>query len=591
MPRSSGRRARSLSSHGPWLITLAIFAISLAAIQPWGNYPLNDDWQYARASKLFAETGTIQIDTPVAPALVGQLFLAYPIIRLFGMSHAFLRILTLCMAALCLFCMNRLLTLGGLKPRQRLFALLVLLFNPLFLYFSTTFMTELYGFVPALVAAVIYFEQRHRFGQAFEDRRSFFYVAACWITVALFSVFSFWTRQFAALVFPAIVVTWMLTVPRGHRLKERRLVAVSCLIFVAGVSGYFAWVRMSGNLSFAFSDPLERMLQVDRLAWRVQTGAAAVYFAGFFLPMLVLAARRKWSDMGSYTAGALFLAYAFVTSSWFRSHAPSDFVFDGWMHRVFPYLTNVIYRTGIGPITLDDVYHQAEPDRPQWNSHVWLFIEWTFLIGTLLWGFASRRVWSLLKSSKSETLTREMAVFSLLWAAASWIVTVQAYRLEIFDRYYCPALMSLSILVPLLLNTVEESTRELWGWEHGLAALCTLAMAWYSIAGLHDQFRWNDARWNLANFAFSQGISPANLAAGFEVNGWKNYDNWRQRNEGTACRGSCRSCKDDWFCTDDSYAIGMNNRVGYEVWKTEQPKYWLAPGPPLRLLRRLEPAS
>ena len=77
-----------------WLIAIAIFGVCLVAIRPWGNYPLNDDWQYARASKMFAESGKIRIDTPVAPALVGQILLAYPIIRVLGMNHAFLRLLT-----------------------------------------------------------------------------------------------------------------------------------------------------------------------------------------------------------------------------------------------------------------------------------------------------------------------------------------------------------------------------------------------------------------------------------------------------------------------------------------------------------------
>ena len=54
-----------------WLLALAIFGGSLLVIRPWGNYPLNDDWQYARASRLFAETGKIKIDTPIAVTLEG----------------------------------------------------------------------------------------------------------------------------------------------------------------------------------------------------------------------------------------------------------------------------------------------------------------------------------------------------------------------------------------------------------------------------------------------------------------------------------------------------------------------------------------
>src|SRR5215471_7273761 len=184
----------------PWLVTIVVFAVCLTAIRPLGNYPLNDDWQYARASKMFADSGKIRIDTPIAPALVGQMLLAYPVIRLFGMNHAFLRALTWIMAAVCLFCVNRLLALGAVAPVQRLLSLLVLLLNPLFLYFANTFMTEFYGFVPGLLAAVIYFEYRHRVPKPFDSRRSFSYSIACWVTIGLLSVFSFWTRQFASII-------------------------------------------------------------------------------------------------------------------------------------------------------------------------------------------------------------------------------------------------------------------------------------------------------------------------------------------------------------------------------------------------------
>ena len=239
-----------------WWIALGIFGACLLAIQPWGNYPLNDDWQYARASRLFVETGQIRIDTPIAPALVGQMLMAYPVIRLFGMNHAFLRALTWAMAAIALFGVDRLLVIAGVTWRRRLFALVLLIVNPLFLYFSNTFMTELYGFTPALLAAVVYFESRRRGAIGL----------SWWIAVAVLSIFAFWTRQFAASVFPAIVVTWILTDWRRHWSP----VALSSCVFGLGVTGYFVWVRMSGNFGFAFGDPLARMFQLSGPAgaWR-----------------------------------------------------------------------------------------------------------------------------------------------------------------------------------------------------------------------------------------------------------------------------------------------------------------------------------
>ena len=551
-----------------WWIALGIFGACLLAIQPWGNYPLNDDWQYARASRLFAETGQIRIDTPIAPALVGQMLMAYPVIRLFGMNHAFLRALTWAMAAIALFGVDRLLVIAGVTWRRRLFALVLLIVNPLFLYFSNTFMTELYGFTPALLAAVVYFEGRRRgvIGLSW------------WIAVAVLSIFAFWTRQFAASVFPAIVVTWILTDWRRHW----RPVALSSCVFGLGVTGYFVWVRMSGNFGFAFGDPLARMFQLSGPAWGVETGAAMVYLAAFFLPMLIVIARTGWRDRSAYIAGLLCLICAFATRSSFRSHAPSDTEFGGWIHRVFPYVTNVIFRTGVGPVTLDDVYHQAVMNRPQWSGSIWTWIEWILLFSTFLWGFAIRRIWQVCTTPAKKSLKQEIALFSLIWIAFSWTLTVQAYRLEIFDRYYFPVVLCLSILIPLLWDRPEPGAAHA-PWSYAAAAVCTVALGWFSIAGLHDHFRWNDARWNLVRYAFSSGVSPANLAGGFEVNGWENYDDFQAHHGQMSL--NCRVNYDDWFCLDATYRIAMNPISGYEQWKEEQPSYWLAYGPPVRLLR------
>ena len=187
-------------------------------------------------------------------------------------NYAFLRALTWVITALCLLCVDHLLHLAGVSPSRRLFALLVLLLNPLFFYFANTFMTEMYGYFPALLAAVVYFEYRRRTPVASRSRE-----LQWWIGIALLSIASFWIRQFSALVFPALVVCWIFTVPRPtgtSRWKVWISPVVSSCIFAMGLIGYFVWVRASGNFGFAFGDPLGRMVQMDGLAWTVGTGTA-----------------------------------------------------------------------------------------------------------------------------------------------------------------------------------------------------------------------------------------------------------------------------------------------------------------------------
>src|SRR5262245_55443068 len=190
----------------PFLVAAAVFLGAGALCRPWGDYPLYDDWQYSRTAKVFAGTGRIVVDTPVAPALVGQTLLAAPVILVFGFSHTALRLLTLALAVLGLWCVDRLLRFAACPAGVRLFALLVLALNPLFFCLSATFMTEIYGLVPVLLAAVVWFRARARRppdGAAIGTGPA--------LLAGALAGASFWTRQVCVVWFAALVAATILT--------------------------------------------------------------------------------------------------------------------------------------------------------------------------------------------------------------------------------------------------------------------------------------------------------------------------------------------------------------------------------------------
>ena len=65
---------------GAWL-SLGLFTAAWL-VSPWGNYPVNDDWQYARIVKRLAESGRFVIDVDIAPSLVGQVWLTAPFVTI-----------------------------------------------------------------------------------------------------------------------------------------------------------------------------------------------------------------------------------------------------------------------------------------------------------------------------------------------------------------------------------------------------------------------------------------------------------------------------------------------------------------------------
>ena len=144
------------------VLTLGIFLLALVLIAPWGDYPTNDDWQYARAARSLAQTGRLKIDTAIAPAIVGQCYLVWPFVRLFGFSHTLLRITTLALAMAMLVALDRLLALGGVQRRLRCFATLLVALNPLFVNLGASFMSEIPGYAQALGGAWLWLWARRR---------------------------------------------------------------------------------------------------------------------------------------------------------------------------------------------------------------------------------------------------------------------------------------------------------------------------------------------------------------------------------------------------------------------------------------------
>lgn len=100
-------------------IPLALFAVLILVVRPWGDYPLNDDWIYARILKRFTETGKFVLDHDTGAAFLGQGLIASLMVRIFGFSHTHLRLLTMAFSGLLLFVIWRLLATPACAPASK----------------------------------------------------------------------------------------------------------------------------------------------------------------------------------------------------------------------------------------------------------------------------------------------------------------------------------------------------------------------------------------------------------------------------------------------------------------------------------------
>src|SRR3954453_3681491 len=83
------------SRRGEPLVIIAIWAAAVAFINPRGNFPIDDDWDFALAAWRFAQSGQFHFTPFTAVSLRAQVLWGALWTRLFGESFDVLRLSTL----------------------------------------------------------------------------------------------------------------------------------------------------------------------------------------------------------------------------------------------------------------------------------------------------------------------------------------------------------------------------------------------------------------------------------------------------------------------------------------------------------------
>ena len=138
------------------LFGLLIFGVTLYLIKPYRyNFAINDDWDFYLHVKYFLD-GIYVKNAFIDSAFILQGFIATLWSKLFGLSFISLRLLTL--VFLVIFLTGVYVFAGKYiaSTKKKVFLLLTLVFNPLILVSSLSFMTEIY-FLAFFIWSLIYF--------------------------------------------------------------------------------------------------------------------------------------------------------------------------------------------------------------------------------------------------------------------------------------------------------------------------------------------------------------------------------------------------------------------------------------------------
>jgi hypothetical protein len=473
-PRVAAGPARWTDLSRPLILPL------LGSVLAWGllfvafppdrqNFPLNDDWAFARGAFQFARGEGIHYGSWASMPQLGQWLWACPFLWLFGFSHVVLRVSTLVLSWLGLAAFYDLLRQEDVTPRQASLATAALAFNPLFFLLQGTFMTDVPALALALCALALY-------GRALRRAGVSWLAGAC--AVAILAVT---TRQNTA----AVLLTAGVMLARQPVLRRRPLWWLGVLLPVVVAGAVHVWFQGRSDI---------RPLELTGLPWPVLAllPFLVVHFCGLSAFPLQLLDWQLRPRLPFVLAG-LFLA------GW------ACWLFYSGGH-LFPYMENLLTPWGAfagagqtGPLVWGE-----RPRLLGGTARAFLT-----LLGCLAGAVLVERA---VQQWRPGAWARPLLLFTLFQLPFLLIVS------DLYDRYLLFLLPgALALAVPSLPSGKPEQKSQI-PWLPSVGVLVVLAVV--SVGLMHDWLAWNSARWDLGRRAVAQGIDPQDIEGGVEWDGW-----------------------------------------------------------------------
>ncbi len=532
-----GQQATRLDRRDMAAIALiaALWVAMTLLVNPVGDFPLNDDWQYGRTVKALLSGAGILIPGavrgPTIANILTQALWGVAFCLPFGFSYTALRISTLVLAVIGLAFFYALMRENGNRRSMAIAATLTLAVSPLYFGMAESFMTDV-PFVAIMIVALYFLARALR-----DDSTS------CLVAGVAVSFIAILTKQ--------IGFAPLLGYAAANALKHKSRVGQALLGFVPlilGIGlqlGYHAWLLSSGRGSFIPAQivPLD---PVSLASWTVHSTLYALPYLGFAVfPVVALTGLLPRASAAIYL-GLAAAGLAVLMLLW-------------WRGDLIPVLGNIFNESGMGPLTQRDTYllRQNLPVLTAWTTAFWLTVTACGLIGTVgLFaiggvGVAARmsRLWRGQPVRNDWVWVLAVVTGIGYWAAIVFLATNTG---EFWDRYVLPAI-PLALL--LLAAGDAEAAREVRPmWRNSLAGAILFVIGGLSVAVTHDYLEWNRTRWVAVHHLIDElGVSPANIDGGYEVNGSLMY------------RPGIRSAPGAswWFVTGNDYVVASGPIDGY----------------------------
>jgi len=533
-------------------ITIGVLWIGLIVlINPHGNFPLNDDWAYAKSVWHLVETGQLKMENWPAMTLVAQIYWGALFSWIFGLSFDSLRISTLVSSYVGIYLLFLLVHQMSQSKKLAWFCILILLFNPMYFCLSFTFMTDVY-FATFTAITLLFFIRFLQNGKWID-----------WSLGITFSLVAILCRQFGLFLPMAFCVVFLFVNLKifTHKKISLRIISQAVLPLVLGLTALFFfqnWMENTGRTPFAYGAQTGRLwsLLQDPMELPVRffknTFIALIYLGWFLLPLCIrwwtVDKKRLTVDGGRWTV--LFSVIVFF----------GLFYFD----KAMPLGKNIIQKTGIGPLSLYDTMILDLQVMESIGVWFWWAVTGVGVFGGVLYIYLITNIFiKILIRIKKRNLNVEtsIALFFLLGACIYFLpIALHGF----FDRYLLPLLIILPLAIFIFYDkkntnkTHSNSKSIAYLGMYIIAALLAVQIA-FSVIVTHDYLSWNRTRWRaIHDLNEVENIPLVDIDGGLEFNGLHFYDAQYQAKDTTGVW---------WWTGERDYVLSFSELSDFELIK------------------------
>jgi 4-amino-4-deoxy-L-arabinose transferase-like glycosyltransferase len=520
----------SFKNHYLFLAVLtAIWVVMIIIANPIGNFPLNDDWMYARSVFYLITQGKYKVTESYSPVLISQVGWGLLFCLFKGFSFTALRISTLVLGLIGIFFLYFLVNNLTRNRKLAFFSALLLPVNPLYFSLSNSFMTDV-PFLSVVLISVFYF-----FKEIQTHERKYILIAT------LFSILATLIRQLGVVIPLAYAI--VAAIEKNQTLKQRIKHAIPLLTTLAILILALVWLNNSvhSQIKFFQSGSAQPLFKSIFPKIYTRTGNVLIYSGIFLFPGLVFIAKKSLESLSSLHKKIMALFVLLVVPSFIS------------VYNNFP-CANMVNNGFIGPNTLWDSYVLHTPDVFNFSSSVLLSVFLFGCAGAILilinfYGIVIR----IYKHYRSSTISLFENAQVLLFA----ILCVIGYCLLVFppelyfDRYILPCIPLIWIIIcPTEIGRVKMPVLI-------LAGMYLFCVTYFTTLGTHDWLEWNRARWKGVEYLTKEkNISADIVDAGYEANGWLLGGELSKHNDKTW-----------WFVYDNKYMLAKTKVNGYQIIK------------------------